>query len=370
MTVRNSPYYVINRNTRTVPRLHCKHSPSVFDYISKNLGLVNGLLDNKSSTISIENGKTDVVVISDQTLTKLRNEYIEVSLESGEPMDGITYDEFVQYYQDKQGFCWNDNYMHKLYSQAQKGWKASCAEREWRTNPDFIMTNHIFSSPELTEDREIAFEKFKNGYELSKLENELLSTFPNAKEGSERIYAVMQERGKIAFKQNLLNNMRASGVELSPDDEIKFTVWGYDLIDVQGTVGESDLNAIKETMSECAYSLDKMYSAKHNRETMSDNTRFQFDQFKKAQHYLNLAGGGSLLDITKDDNGDYHGIPDKLETFLKDNKRYRGDDKAGMEAMWVRNAFDETISAIKAGRYDWFMSKISTVTFKNGEFYV
>ena len=305
------------------------------------------------------------IELSPQAKEMLRDKYIDEVLESGEPMDGVSYDDFVQYYRNKNGFCMDDDYMHRFYSQAQKGWKASCAEHEWKTNPRFIMTYPMFDSPELKEDREAAFEKFKNGGELSKLENDLLSTFPDVQEGSERVNAVIQERGKVARKQQLLDKMASSGVELSPDDEITFTVWGYDLIDVKGAVDDEKLAAIKDAMKSSAYYL----GAKYDRETMSKGIQFQLDQFMKAQHYLDLAGGGSLLDLSKDSNGDYHGIPDELDKFLKDNKRYHGNDMTYLQATWVRNAFDEAIAAIEAGRYDWFKSTIGTVTFKNGEFY-
>ncbi len=311
----------------------------------------------------------DIFEISPETEMRMRNEYIEASLENGEPMTGVSYDDFVQYYRDKNGFCMDDDYMHRLYSQTQKGWKASCAEHEWKTNPNFIMTYPMFDSPELTEDREAAFEKFKNGEELTKLENDLLSTFPDVQEGGERVNAVIQERANAAFKQQLLDKMASSGVELSPDDEITFTVWGYDLIDVKGTVDDEKLAAIKDAMKSSAYSLNNIYGAKYNRETMSKDTRFQLDQFMKAQHYIDLAGGGSLLELSKDQNGDYHGIPEELGEFLKENKHYRGDDMARLHAIWVEHAFDAAIAAVEAGRYDQFKSMIGTVTFKNGEFF-
>lgn len=311
----------------------------------------------------------DTFEISPETEMRMRNEYIKASLESGEPMTGVSYDDFVRYYVDKQGFRSSDDYMQRLYSQAQKGWKASCAEREWRTNPDFIMTAPMFDSPQLTEDREAAFEKFKNGEKLTKLEDDLLSTFPDFDEGQRRINEVRKEHGRISFKQKLLDQLASAGVELSPDDEITFTVWGYDLIDVKGTVDDDKLNAIKEAMEKVAYSLDCIYDNKYNREKMSQETRFQFDQFKAAQHYLDLAGGGSLLELSKDQNGDYHGIPEELGDFLKENKNYRGDDMARLQAIWVENAFDAAIAAVEAGRYDQFKSMVGTVTFKNGEFY-
>ncbi len=100
------------------------------------------------------------------------------------------------------------------------------------------MTAPMFSSPELAEDREKAFEKIKNGEELTRLDNELLSTFPDAGESMERVNSVVQDRGNAAYKQKLLDKIAGSGVELSPNDKITFTVRGYDIIDVKGTVDD------------------------------------------------------------------------------------------------------------------------------------
>lgn len=364
MLIRNTPYHTVKCQNRSARKLQLERSPSLFDYISGNVKLTAAKpVDN------MFRNTTDVILISEETLAKMRNEYIETSLNSGEPMAGISYDDFVRYLVDKQGFRSGDDYMNRLYIQAQKGWKASCAEREWRTNPDFIMTPQIFGSPELTEDREAAFEKFKNGGELTEPEENLLSTFPDFIEGQKRVNEVRKDLGIISFKQKLQDRLASSGVELSPDDEITFTVWGYDLIDVKGTVDNDKLNAIKEAMKNVAYSLDCIYDNKYNREKMSRETRFQFDRFKEAQHYLDLAGGGSLLELSKDENGDYHGIPEELDKFLRDNKHYHGDDMARVQAMRVGHAFDAAISAVEAGRYEWFKSMVGTVTYKNGEFY-
>lgn len=362
MLIRNTPYHTVKCQNRSARKLQLEKTPSLFDYISGNVKLTAAKSADKTFC-----NTTDVILISEETLSKMRNEYIETSLNSGEPMAGVGYDDFVRYLVDKQGFRSGDDYMHRLYIQAQKGWKASLAEREWRTNPDFIMIPQMFSSPELTEDRETAFEKFKNGGELTELEENLLSTFPDFMKGQKRVNEVRKELGIISFKQKLQDRLASSGVELSPDDEITFTVWGYDLIDVKGTVDDDKLNSIKAAMADSAYSLDSIYGIKYVH--LSDDTEFQLEQFKRAQHYLDLAGGGSLLELLKDENGDYHGIPEELDKFLSENKRYHGDDKARVQAMRVEHAFDAAISAVEAGRYEWFKSMIGTVTYKNGEFY-
>lgn len=40
-----------------------------------------------------------------------------------------------------------------------------------------------------------------------------------------------------------------------------------------------------------------------------------------------------------------------------------------LQAIRVEHAFDAAIEAVKAGRYEWFKSKVGTVTYKNGEFF-
>lgn len=369
MYVRNTPYDRINRGSDIVKKSELKSSPTIFDYINGDVEVVNGELEVKKVSDKILYNAKDAVVISEETLKKARNEYIEKSLESGEPMKGISYNDFVEFYREKDGYYREEDFMKQLYYQAQKGWKASCAEREWRTNPNFILSIpwFKFDSPELAEDREAAFEKLKNGGELTQIEKDLLDTFSDLDVRCKRVNEVIQELGKKRIQQRMLDKMSAA--ELSPYDEITFTVWGYKIIDVQGKLSNEKLAAIKESMTDEASHLYMIYQNSPAMRAMSKGTGYQFGQFIKAQQYLELAGGGSLLELSKDRNGDYHGIPEKLDKFLKENKHYRGDDEARLQAMWVEHAFDEAIAAVKAGRYEWFMSKVGTVTYKNGEFF-
>lgn len=364
--IQNS-YYTKILKKREYTYLKREQPTNIFEaLLAKEKGIVRVSKIKCTHTQSVE-AYTDTFELSPETETRMRDEYIGRTLESGEPLKGISLEDFKFYYIRKLGFSWSDEHTRQLYSQAQKGWKASCAQHEWRTDPNFVFTLPMFDSPELTEDREAAFEKFKNGGELTRLEKDLLSTFPDVNEGQRRINEVVQERGTAAFRQRLLDKMASSGVELTPDDEITFTVWGYDIIDVTGTVDDEKLNAIREAMKDEAHSLDLIGSGKVTH-GMSKGTRFQFDQFKEAQHYLDLAGGGSLTELSKDGDGNYHGIPDELDKFLRENKHYHGNDMARLQAIWVEHAFDAAIAAVEEGRHDWFRSKVGTVTFKNGEF--
>lgn len=368
MYIGNTSYHVIKHSNYKASRPDLERSPTLFDYISDNVKLVDGKLEIKDPLEKNIKKPEDVLLISDETLTELRNKYIEISLESGEPMQGVSYDEFVDYYFDKDGFTRDDKFMRQLYYQAQKGWKASCAEHEWRTNPSYIfrMSSPMFDSPEFTEDREAAFEKLKNGGQLTQMEKDLLETFPDFDEGCKRVNEVHQELYQKSIHQRMLDKMS----ELSPDDEITFTVWGYKILDVQGTVSDEKLAAIKESMTDEAKNLYNIYQNSPEFRGMSGGTGYQFGQFIKAQQYLELAGGGSLLDISKDSDGNYHGIPKELDDFLRANKNFNGvNEREKLQAFHISHAFDQAIAAVEAGRYDWFMSKIGTVTYKNGELF-
>lgn len=367
MYIGNTSYHVYTKNNK-IENPFKERTPTLFDFISDNVKVVDGKIKVKDGLEKNIKNTKDVVLIPDDALKERRNMYIENSLKNGEPMKDISFDEFVFYYFDKDGFTRDEKFMRQLYSQAQKGWKASCAEHEWRTNPNYIfrMSSPMFDSPEMTEDREAAFEKLKNGGKLTQIEKDLLDTFPDFDEGCRRVNEVRQELYQKSIQQRMLDKM--SG--LSPDDEITFTVWGYKILDVQGTVSDEKLAAIKEAMTDEAKNLYNIYQNSADVRAMSKGTGYQFGQFIEAQRYLELAGGGSLLDITKDEDGNYHGIPKELDDFLRKNKNFNGvNEREQLQAFHVSHAFDKAIEAVEAGRYEWFMSKIGKITYKNGEFF-
>lgn len=67
-------------------------------------------------------------------------------------------------------------------------------------------------------------------------------------------------------------------------------------------------------------------------------------------------------------------IPDdaliERDDFLRKNKKINGvNEREQLQAFHVSHAFDKAIEAVEAGRYEWFMSKIGKITYKNGEFF-
>ncbi len=96
--------------------------------------------DTNKPVIKLNNNKNeDTVKISWRAKREMRNAEIEKMISSGEPMEGVSYEEFGDYYYDKHGYRLSNYEMEIEYRQALKGSNASLKEKEWRTNPEYRM---------------------------------------------------------------------------------------------------------------------------------------------------------------------------------------------------------------------------------------
>ncbi|MDE6132012.1 MAG: hypothetical protein K2G04_01345, partial [Oscillospiraceae bacterium] len=206
----------------------------------------------------------DTVKISWRAKRDIRNAEIERMLNSGEPLKDVTFEEFCDYYYDTHG-CTLSNSLPQQYSQALKGDNASLREREWRTNPEYRIPQRLFSSPEVTADREAALEKYRNGGELKEWESRLLRTFPNADEGVRRENEAKLERTTRNFQNFVSSALSEIGINLSEDDELQFDVWGYGMT-VSGNIDEEKLKALNEKLSDNAIDFQNYYHHFHRDE--------------------------------------------------------------------------------------------------------
>ena len=125
----------------------------------------------KMKNKSIEN--KDTVKISWQAKRDMRNDEIKKMIDSGEPLKGVTYEEFCEYYRK---YKTSDvlTTSRQGYIQALKGDKASLRQKEWRTNPEYEIPVRLYNSPEVTADREAAIEKYRRGEELTEWEKKVM----------------------------------------------------------------------------------------------------------------------------------------------------------------------------------------------------
>ncbi len=121
------------------------------------------------------------IELSEDAKSLMWNNYIDKVLESGDPLHGVSYEEYAAYYKDKHGFI--DYKTEQDYRQALKGDNASLRAREWRNNPDYEIPQRLFDDPLIAADRNSALEKIRNDEELQEWEYKILNTFPDAKEG-------------------------------------------------------------------------------------------------------------------------------------------------------------------------------------------
>lgn len=258
----------------------------------------------------------DTFKISSQAKQDMRSDEIKKMIDSGEPLKGVTYEEFREYYRKYKATDVLDT-SRQGYIQALKGDNASLREKEWRINPNYRVPVRLFSSPEVTADREAVLEKLRRNEKITEWETGLLNTFPNAYEGNLRENEVRLEGQKVKYQNFISSAISEAGAELSEDDGLQFEVWGYDMI-VTGTISDDKLELVKEKLADKALGFQYIYQQSGHRDH-AEAGGFALVYLQSAEKILKDYGGGSVFDIRKDGNGSFTGLPGDLGEFIRKN---------------------------------------------------
>ncbi len=329
--------------------------------------------DTNKPVIKLNNNKNeDTVKISWRAKREMRNAEIEKMLNSGEPLKGVTFEEYRDYYYDTHGKTVSCD-IRQQYRRDLEGDNAALRNKEWRTNPNYRVPQRLFSSPEVTADREAVIEKLRQGEEITEWETRLLHTFPNVDEGIRLEDEARLEATKVKYQNKISAALSEAGIELSEDDELQFEVWGYDMT-VTGTIPDDKLELAKEALSDYAHDLQYIYQVSgHSDEAKTGGLSLAYLQ--SAENFLKEAGGGSVFDIGKDGNGNFTGLPGDLGEFIKKNAkgqfgigdeeyRDRNDDRE--KALFMREVFNSAIKTVQNGDYNRLKSMTCKLTYKNG----
>lgn len=315
----------------------------------------------------------DTVHISWRAKQDMLNEHIEKVENSGEPLTGVSYEEYRTYYYEKHGRLSNRE-MEIQYRQALKGSNASLREKEWRTNPEYLMPTRLFSSPEVTADREAVLEKYRKGEKLEEWESKLLVTFPNMGEGDRLINEAKTECMTRDRQNRIASALSEAGIELSEDDELQFEVWGYDMT-VTGAVSDDKLKIINDKLADMAMGLQILYHRRGHLDE-ADSGGLSLVYLQSAEKFLKEAGGGSVLDVGKDAKGNFTGLPESLNEFIKKNavgefgrgvseeNKYREKDIE--KALYMQETFNSVIETVQNGDYNRLKNMTCKLTYKNG----
>ncbi len=330
--------------------------------------------DTNKPVIKLNNNKNeDTVKISWQAKRDMRNDEIKKMIDSGEPLKGVTYEEFREYYRKyKQSDVLDTS--RQGYIQALKGDNASLREKEWRTNPNYRVPVRLFSSPEVTADREAALEKLRRNEELTEWENSLLKTFPNAYEGNIRENEARLDGQKVKYQNFISSALSEAGIDFSEDDELQFNVWGYDMT-VTGTISDDKLELIKEKLADKSLGFQLIYQRSGHRDEVEAGG-FALVYLQSAEKILKEAGGGSVFEIGKDADGNFTGLPGDLGEFIRKNaigkfgfgvdEKYKDREEDIRKALYMKETFNSVIETVKKGDYNRLKSMTCKLTYKNG----
>ena len=111
------------------------------------------------------------------TLRGIRNDLIEKAVKSGEPMRNVSYNDYLVYYLEKNGSV--DTKTMQFYKQDLKGDNAALRDKQWRTDPDYIIPERLYKNAEILADKEAALDKLARNEKLEDWEQRLLDTVTN-----------------------------------------------------------------------------------------------------------------------------------------------------------------------------------------------
>lgn len=328
----------------------------------------------KAKNKSIKNA--DTVKISWQAKREMRSDEIKKMIDSGEPLKGVTYEEFLDYYSK---YKTSDvlTTSRQGYIQALNGDNASLRQKEWRYNPEYEIPVRLYDSPEVTADREAAIEKYRRGEELTDWEKNVMYTFQNGYVRESVLQPAEIERKAAILQNKLADAFSKAGIQLGEEDEITFEAWGKSL-KISGNVDEDTINAIYTALEEnkiTGHSFQGLYYMIHTDESRAGG--FSLGFLRSAEDYLRDEGSGvTVFDLSLDGNRNVIGLPKALDELIKKDAigefgtsiPEMDNDKVMniLKARYIREAFRSAVDTIQNGDYDRLRAMTSTVTYKNG----
>ena len=326
--------------------------------------------------------------LSPRAQMEMRYAEIDDVIKSGEPLTGVDFKEFQQYYSYKNGFMRREDEMQQLYRQALKGDNASLREHEWLHDPNYMLESRLYSSDEVTADREAALEKYKNGDELDEIESKLLATFPNMLEASKMLNEIDYDRQRMRLQERVSSMIKEAGIELSADTELTFETLGR-YVTVSGSGDDENDKKLSDyftntkfTPPKCGYQTTVGRTAEniyfHYHKDILNEIGLIRDWVLASEQYLEDEGSGvTVFDLCVDDKGNVIGLPEKYADYI--NKYAIGEYNdnvlpASLEpikddvfaARKMREVFRSCVQTIQNGDYDKIKGIKGSFTYKNG----
>lgn len=332
---------------------------------------------SKVKTVKMPETKEDTFHISDKAKRQMKNDHIDKALDSGEPMTGVTYEEYCDYYYDKHGYYHEDN-MRREYRQALKGDNASLREREWRTNSEYCIPIRLFDTPEVAADRQAAIQKYSRGEELEFWEKQVMYTYANGNDRERELLPAEQQRYVSIMQNRIKGALSSAGIAMGENDELSFEVWGAD-IKISGNIGSDTLEAVRKAFKDnniTGYGFQGIYERAHRE--YADEGGVDLGFLQNAEEYLQKEGSGvTIADLAADSAGNITGLPISLAQTLERDAigefsdrtipseySHRSDDI--LRARYMKEAFRRSVDIVKRGEYNRFRSMTCHLTYRNG----
>lgn len=325
--------------------------------------------------------------LSQQAKNELVDAYIDKTLEKGEPLEGVSKEQFSEYYYRKHGNNLFGEDLDNEYRNAVKGYNNIAAEAQWRYDDNFKIPSQILYSDEVEAYRQAAFEKYVRGEEMKPWEMHIITMDKEVMEHG--MYDRQMERQRVILGRKIDELLSDNGIELEPDTELNFETWAKEII-VTGTGDDALDKQITELLTDTKFKMESNSIPSHfgfalerqyfyNHKDIIDEIGETRHFLAAAERYLKEDGGEvSIFDLSLDEDRNVIGLPEKYDKYIKDYAigEYLDcflpvelapikDDV--FKAREMREFFRSAVDSIANGNYEKLKSIKGELIYKNGE---
>ena len=237
-------------------------------------------------------------------------------INSGEPLTGVSYDEYTDYnYWKTENFLCNKE-MKQNYNQAVRGTNDVIAKQDW-DNENFVITNKMRENPDYQKVVQEQADKWANGEDLTDGEKKILF------DDNEKYMSSSCERCLLSYEKHISGLLSENGISLDKDEKIGLSVYGS-TFSVTGNVSEEKRTEIENVLNsmtkaqKVGFEVTYMDGVPSYNKNIPRAQQIISDSVGDAEYLLNEFSGGKvkLQDLSIDSSGKIQGLPKELENYF------------------------------------------------------
>lgn len=239
-------------------------------------------------------------------------------VDSGEPLTGVSYEEYKDYYYDTNHNFLSEREMRQTYQQAVRGTNDIVAKQDWY-DEDVILTPEIQSDSEFQNAVSKQAERWANGETLTDAEKKVLQSDFN------QYLSASSQRNYGLESEHISNLLSENGLALNDDEKIQISLYAGQF-DVSGNIAGDKQAAIENVLNSLTKREKDSIGALYTNEVSTSYTknvskgeRFLSSSIGETEYLLNQYSGGQvkLQDLSIDGSGQVQGLPEELQKYFE-----------------------------------------------------